>query len=216
MIAGHSQGGHAALFAAAAARTTWPGLKLRGTVAFAPASHLQTQFPLTTQVGTPGGGLGGIIGLGLRAIEEAGLGVDVPALLTPGATALYPQTETECLDVLGGAGSWGGLPLNQIFRAGADLGPLVAAIDVNDPENVKIRTPVRVEQGDADGTVFKSFTDQLVAEYEAKDVKVTHKALSGRQPRRGGGCGRVRRVEVDPRPLQEVGSGRGAPPRLTS
>jgi dienelactone hydrolase len=179
VIAGHSQGGHAALFAASLAKTWTPELRLRGTAAFAPASHLSEQFPLTMQIGTPGGGLGGIIGLGLRAIDTAGLGVDVPALLTPQATAVYPQTETECLDVLGGTSSWGGLPLNQIFRAGADLGPLLAAIDRNDPENVKIRTPVRVEQGDADGTVFKSFTDQLVDEYEAKDVKVTYKVYPG-------------------------------------
>ena len=48
-----------------------------------------------------------------------------------------------------------------------------------DPENVKIRTPVRVEQGDADGTVFKTFTDQLVDEYEAEDAKVTYKVYPG-------------------------------------
>ena len=179
VIAGHSQGGHAALFAAALAHRWTKELSLRGTVAFAPASHLSEQFPLTTQIGTPGGGLGGIVGLGLRAIDTAGLGVDVPALLTPEATALYPQTETECLDVLGSASSWGGLPLNRIFRSGADLGPLVAAIDRNDPENVEIRTPVRVQQGDADGTVFKSFTDQLVDEYEARGLKVTYKVYPG-------------------------------------
>ena len=179
VIAGHSQGGHAALFAASLAKTWTPELRLRGTVAFAPASHLSEQFPLTTQVGNPGGGLGGIVALGLRAIDMAGLGVDVPALLTPEATALYPQTETECLDVLSGAISWGGLPLNQIFRSGADFGPLVAAIDRNDPENVKIRTPVRVEQGDADATVLKPFTDQLVDEYEAKDYKVTYEVYPG-------------------------------------
>ena len=44
---------------------------------------------------------------------------------------------------------------------------------------MKIRTPVRVEQGDADATVFKPFTDQLVDEYEAKDVKVTYKVYPG-------------------------------------
>ena len=36
-----------------------------------------------------------------------------------------------------------------------------------------------MEQGDADGTVFKTFTDQLVDEYEAKDVKVTYKVYPG-------------------------------------
>ena len=178
VIAGHSQGGHAALFAASLAPTWTPELRLRGTVAFAPASHLSEQFPLTTQIATPSGGLGGIIALGLRALDTAGL-VDVPALLTPEATALYPQTETACYDALSKPESFGGLPLNQIFRSGADLGPLVAAIDSNDPENLRFRTAVRVEQGADDGTVFKAFTDQLVNEYTAANVPVTYKVYPG-------------------------------------
>ena len=44
VIAGHSQGGHAALFAAALRQAWTPELKLRGTVAFAPASHLDEQI----------------------------------------------------------------------------------------------------------------------------------------------------------------------------
>jgi hypothetical protein len=148
-------------------------------VAFAPASHLGEQFPLTTQISTPGEGLGAIVALGVRAIDIADPSVDVAALLTPEATAHYPQTATECYDALAKPESFGGLPLNQIFRSGADLGPLVTAIDRNDPENLKIRTPVRVEQGSADGTVFQAFTDQLVQEYEAKHVKVTYKVYPG-------------------------------------
>ena len=49
VVAGHSQGGHAALFAASLAPKWVPELRLRGTVAFAPASHLAEQFPLTRQ-----------------------------------------------------------------------------------------------------------------------------------------------------------------------
>ena len=48
-----------------------------------------------------------------------------------------------------------------------------------DPENLRIPTPVRVEQGAADLTVFQTFTDQLVDEYEAKDSKVTYKVYPG-------------------------------------
>jgi pimeloyl-ACP methyl ester carboxylesterase len=179
VVAGHSQGGHAALFAASLAPSWTPELRLRGTVAFAPASHLGEQFPLATQFSTPGGGLGAIIALGVRAIDTADPSVDVAGLLTPEATAFYPQTETACHDALSRPESFGGLPLNQIFRSGADLGPLVAAIERGDPENLRIRTPVRVEQGDADGTVFKSFTDQLVDKYEAAGVKVTYKVYPG-------------------------------------
>ena len=43
VIAGHSQGGHAALWTADYAKRWAPGLKLRGTMAFAPASHIAEQ-----------------------------------------------------------------------------------------------------------------------------------------------------------------------------
>jgi dienelactone hydrolase len=180
VVAGHSQGGHAALFAAALAPSWTPELRLRGTVAFAPASHLGEQFPLAAGLSNPGGGLGAIVALGTRAIDTTDPSVDVASLLTPEATALYPQTETACYDALAGPESFGGLPLNQIFRSGADLSPLVEAIEnKNDPEHLRIPTPIRVEQGAADATVFQSFTDQLVDEYEAKDFKVTYKVYPG-------------------------------------
>ena len=179
VIAGHSQGGHAALFAAALAPSWTPDLKLRGTVAFAPASHLGEQFPLTTQITTPGGGLGAIVGLGLRAVATTDPTVGVEGLLTPQAAALFPQTAILCYDRLSRSDSFGGLPLNQVFQAGADLAPLVAVVNANDPETVRPKTPVQVEQGVDDGTVFKSFTDQLVAEYEAGGVDVTYKTYPG-------------------------------------
>ena len=62
VIAGHSQGGHAALFAASLAKKWVPDLQLRGTVAFAPASHLEAQFRATLGIATTGGGLGAIVG----------------------------------------------------------------------------------------------------------------------------------------------------------
>ena len=46
LISGHSQGGQSALFAAGEASTWTPKLRLRGTVAFAPASHILEQVPL--------------------------------------------------------------------------------------------------------------------------------------------------------------------------
>jgi acetyl esterase/lipase len=174
-IAGHSQGGHAALFAASLARSRVPELRLRGTVAFAPASHLAAQFPLATQIAAPAGGLGGIIALGLRSVATAAPSVGVAGLLTPQAAQLFPQTLSKCYHHLARADSFGGLPLNQIFRTGADLSALVAVIAANDPEHLRPRTPVRIEQGEVDGTVFKTFTDQLVDAYEANGVPVSYR-----------------------------------------
>jgi dienelactone hydrolase len=179
IVAGHSQGGHAALFATSLAPSWTPDLRVRGTVAFAPASHLATQFQAAVGIGTPGGGLGAIVGLGLRAVDLADPALGVAGLLTPQAAPLYPQTDTVCYDALSRPASFGGLPLNQILRTDADLSALFAAIAVSDPEHLAIETPVRIEQGDADATVFKSFTDQLVADYQSAGVDVSYKSYPG-------------------------------------
>jgi predicted esterase len=179
MISGHSQGGHAALFAAAAAPKYVPDLKLRGTVAFAPASHLDTQFKAATGASITSGGLAGIILLGLRAIDTVDPRLGVPSLLTPRAAAFYPQTTTVCLDKLSQPDSIGGVPLNQILRSGADLTKLLAVAGESNPENLTPRTPVRIEQGTADTTVFKSFTDGLVDDYKKNGVNVIYKTYDG-------------------------------------
>jgi dienelactone hydrolase len=179
MITGHSQGGHAALFAAAAAPKYVPELKLRGTVAFAPASHLKTQFQLSTGISAPGGGLGAIVALGLRAIDSADSSLGVPNFLTPDALALYPQTKTLCYDALSQSDSFGGLPLNDILKSGQDLTPLLNTIGESDPEHLRMRTPVRIEQGTADATVIPAFTQQLVDEYKTNGVKVVYKTYDG-------------------------------------
>ena len=179
VIAGHSQGGHAALFAASLAKKWVPELQLRGTVAFAPASHLETQFRATLSIPSAGGGLGAIVGLGLRAVDTVVPGLGVPGLLTARAGAVYPQTATVCYDALDEASSFGGVPLNEILQSGVNLEPLFATIAGSDPEKLSIKTPVRIEQGDADGTVFKVFTDQLVDQYKTGGVKVTYKVYPG-------------------------------------
>jgi fermentation-respiration switch protein FrsA (DUF1100 family) len=179
VIAGHSQGGHAALFAAAAAPKYVPDVKLRGTVAFAPASHLKTQFSAITGIPTAGGGLGAIVGLGLRAIDTVDPALGVPALLTARSTPLYPQTKSRCYDELAEPDSFGGVPLNQILSSSANLTPLLNAVGENDPEHLRMRTPVRVEQGSADQTVFAAFTKQLADEYAANNVKVVYKVYDG-------------------------------------
>jgi pimeloyl-ACP methyl ester carboxylesterase len=179
IIAGHSQGGHAALFAASLAPTWTPELRVRGTVAFAPASHLATQFEATLAVGTPGGGLGAIVGLGLRAIDLEDPSLGVAGLLTPQSAALYPQTETVCYDALSADTSFGALPLNQILRSDAVLDPLLAVVALSDPEHLAIKTPVRIEQGEADATVFRLFTDQLVGDYTHAGTKVTYVTYPG-------------------------------------
>ena len=62
---------------------------------------------------------------------------------------------------------------------GANLDPLVAALNTQDPETLKITTPVEIQQGTADTTVFPQFTDQLVAALKQRGGNVTYKTFEG-------------------------------------
>ncbi len=179
VIAGHSQGGHAALWATSLAKSWTPELEIEGTVAFAPASHLSDQAGLVRLITTPSPALSALAGILLRGIDVAGH-ADVDPLLSARTAPVWPQGATQCLDKLVAPQSFGGIPPAELLRSDADLGPLVAAIDkYDDPENLTLRTPVLIEQGEADATVFPSFTDQLNDKLEAKGAKVTYKKFPG-------------------------------------
>ncbi len=178
VIAGHSQGGHAALWAASLAKRFTPELDVRGTVAFAPASHLREQADLLPNLTTPSR-ISALVSLILRGVEVANPSIQIAPLLSDSAAALYPQTLSECLPALEQPSSWGGLAPAGIFRQGADLTALQAAIGANDPEDLTIRTPVLLEQGVADTTVFKLFTDQLDQAYVKRHTNVTYKTYPG-------------------------------------
>jgi pimeloyl-ACP methyl ester carboxylesterase len=178
IIGGHSQGGHAALWAAALAKSWTPELKVAGTVAFAPASHVGDQASLINFVTTPSG-LSGIAALILRAADSAKPSLNVGSFLSDKAAPLYPQTLTECLGALDASDSWGGLAPSDIEKSGTDTSALVAFLNANDPETLKIHTPVLLLQGTADTTVLPPFTDQLDTQLRANGVKVTYKKYDG-------------------------------------
>jgi pimeloyl-ACP methyl ester carboxylesterase len=180
IIGGHSQGGHAALWAAALAKRWTPELKIAGTVAFAPASHLGEQASLITAIKTPSS-LTALAALILRGADNAKPSLQVSSLLSDRAAALYPLTLTECLPALAVVNAFSGLAPSEALKDGADTGPLVAYLNANDPETLKIRTPVEILQGTADTTVLPPFTDQLDSALRANGVKVTYKKYEGVQ-----------------------------------
>jgi pimeloyl-ACP methyl ester carboxylesterase len=178
IIGGHSQGGHAALWAAALAKTWTPELKVAGTVAFAPASHLGEQASLITAITTPSS-VTALAALILRGADSADPALHVSSLLSDRATALYPLTLTACLPALSVVNAFAGLAPSEALKEGADTGQLVAFLNANDPETLKIRTPVEILQGTADTTVFPIFTDPLVTSLRANGAKITYKKYDG-------------------------------------
>jgi len=181
IVAGHSQGGHAALWAGSLARRYTPELSLRGTVAYAPASNLADQVPLATLLTTPGGGLSGLVAMIVRGLEVAGTPADAPAVLSDAALAFYPQTLTACVTALGAPDSFGGLAPAALLRAGADQAPIVAALRANGPETLRFgRSAVLIDQGDADTTVLPPFTLSLVQKLRTGGAKaLTYTTFKG-------------------------------------
>jgi len=172
-ISGHSQGGQAALFAASLASKYAPSLKVKGTVAFAPVTHLGEQGAALRSVTT--NSLTALAAMIVRGIDIANPQLNVQSLLTPTAAALYPQIDTKCLSDLGKPDSFGGIPTSDLFRSDANLDAVIAALaSDDDAEDLKIRTPVQIEQGTADTTVFPNLT-----ELTAKALKTTYKTYDG-------------------------------------
>jgi pimeloyl-ACP methyl ester carboxylesterase len=175
VIAGHSQGGHAALWGARLAPSWTPDLKLGGTVAFAPASHISELLALVRAATSPGGGLSAEAALIIRGIDLVSPGLKLASLFTDKFAALYPETLTKCLPELGQSDSIGGLAPSEFFKQDADLGPLTRAIDKSDPENLKIKSPIDVEQGRQDTTVQPGLTDDLVKKLRGRGTKVVYR-----------------------------------------
>jgi acetyl esterase/lipase len=177
-IMGHSQGGHAALWAAALARKFTPELQLKGTVAYAPASHIKDQAGLLDALKDPTP-LSALVATIFRGNEIADPSLKILSILTDKVSGLYPSVDERCLSDLAKPDSWGGIAPSEIVREGTDRAPLLAAVDRNDPENLTIRTPLFIGQGTADGTVIPIFTDQLNNELSQKGTKVTYKKYEG-------------------------------------
>ncbi|MBA2347966.1 MAG: alpha/beta fold hydrolase [Solirubrobacterales bacterium] len=171
ILAGHSQGGHAALWAAALAPSYTRDLRVKGTVAFAPASHTGKQGALISALKDPSG-LTGLAASILAGVEVQRPALDVAGKLTDRARALYPQVATRCLPDLLGTSSFGGLAPADLLRPDADLAPVLKALNENDPETLKIKTPLRVEQGLMDTTVFPSFTKDLVTALRGRKATI--------------------------------------------
>jgi len=180
LIAGHSQGGHAALFAAGEAKSYVPDLALRGTVAYAPASHLKDQAALLPALTSPSSltALATLIVQGASTESLPAAPINPHLLLSDQVLGYYPLVHQLCLSQLGKPNRLGGIAPSTMVRSGADTTALFDVLGKQNPA-VTTKPPVLVAQGDADTTVFKGFTDQLVSELNGNGDAVTYSVYPG-------------------------------------
>jgi pimeloyl-ACP methyl ester carboxylesterase len=177
LIAGHSQGGQAALFAAGLASTWQPKLRLRGTVAFAPASHILDQVPLLSVFTTPSG-LTALATMIVNGASTQSSAIDVNKILSDQVLQFYPLLQSQCLGRLGQSDELGGIPPSQLERTGADLSALNPVLAAMNPL-VKTSAPILIPQGESDTTVFPFYTNKLKDELIANGDQVTYKTYPG-------------------------------------
>ncbi len=171
-IGGHSQGGHAALFAASLAPKLAPGLSLKGVFAYAPASHIYEQRQAIAILGDSFKALTGLAALILySAAQEAG--VDPATLVQPNIAALLGQIEKVCMTQLGSKAIFGDIAPNAILKPGIKTDSVDKVLMAMNPD-VKISVPVLILQGNSDTTVFANFTDALASELVKRGNKVTY------------------------------------------
>jgi alpha-beta hydrolase superfamily lysophospholipase len=177
LISGHSQGGQSALFAASEAQSWTPKLKLRGTAAFAPASHILDQASLLPALTSPSA-LTALATLILDGASTQSSAIDINKILSDEVLAFYPLLQSQCLNQLAASNELGGIPPSHLERSGADVSALNPVLAAMNPA-VRTAAPILLSQGESDTTVFKIFTDQLKGELDGLGDQVTYKTYPG-------------------------------------
>ena len=178
-LAGHSEGGIAALFAGQLAPRLAPDLDLRGVVAAAPPSNislLMKGLAFDPVAGAGTSSLAGLILAGAAAADPHLWTLYRDGGLSAQALALMPDVERRCFNDLSKNDSWGGIAPDQI--PGPNAGPaeaeLYPLIDESDPKTVRIPRdiPISLYQGMLDAPVPFPFTAQLANTLQSNGMDV--------------------------------------------
>ncbi|NPC74803.1 alpha/beta fold hydrolase [Corallococcus exiguus] len=176
-IVGHSQGGQAALFAAARApeRLKDDGLELVGVLAYAPASAMEALFYAGTAQTSAGPNAA------FMPLFLTGAIAGNPSELTPEnilqdeAQRLYAYVDTQCRTELSEAGSWGGfVPAGKVLKLTAPVLKLNAQLRAMEPGALTVTTPVRLVQGGQDERVNPAQTALVSTGLISKGAQVEY------------------------------------------
>jgi fermentation-respiration switch protein FrsA (DUF1100 family) len=174
-VTGHSQGGHSAIFAAALAPKYTPELAYRGTAAFAPAAQGDEAFANIASASQPSRATGYVVAIS-RGLDAAYPKLRIPSLLSDRGKELFPLVLAGCVtEFTADDSEFAKTAPNAVYASGADLDPVLDVLADNDPTDLRLRTPLLVEQGTADTTVLPASTDAMVKGLRKRGAKVTYR-----------------------------------------
>jgi pimeloyl-ACP methyl ester carboxylesterase len=156
LLWGHSQGGHAVLFAAQLAARWVPETKVVGTVAGAPPSEL----PLLTTA-LKGGAFQGYIAMAAAGLNAAYPKAALSPVLTPKGLELLAVVDRGCTDEIFRVFNTVGF--DEVIKADPMTVPAwKAVLEANDPGHVKLPMPLLVIHGEADEQIPPVASQALV------------------------------------------------------
>ncbi len=162
LLAGQSQGGGAALWAAQLAHAYAPRLDVRGVVALAPAAQLTT---IVKNLGKAP--FNQYLGEALWAVDGLDAGypaLDLARLLTHAARVNLVQVSKECASET--IARWRGKPVSAVFaRDPLSIHSLVKVLDENSPGATDPQVPIFLAQGSRDEQIPVSVSVELAARY---------------------------------------------------
>lgn len=157
VAAGHSQGGHAVLFAGALVEDYAPELDLLGVVASAPAAELTTLLRSAVPISLAFG----LVASAIYAYDQTYDELVLEDVLTPAAIERIGVVEEVCLQGVTDAFS-DQLTSAWLVDNPLDVEPWATRVAENEPGSAEISAPVLVVQGTVDFVVFASSTNTAV------------------------------------------------------
>jgi pimeloyl-ACP methyl ester carboxylesterase len=179
LVAGHSQGGQAALFAGELAASYAPDLDVLGVAAAAPAADVEHILPLA---GVINGGRGYLV-MGVEGFHAAYEQADPASVLTPSALDLASVALTQCADAVRAAYA-NTSPSSSISGGILAHNPLAipeiqTLLHQNSAGNRAAGAPLFIAQGSADTTIPQVLTDAFVKKACAAGDTVDYRTYPG-------------------------------------
>jgi pimeloyl-ACP methyl ester carboxylesterase len=173
---GHSQGGQAALFAAADAQRGAPEIELAGAVAIAAGSGFAQSVEFATSDSPGAEAAQPFLPLLVLGAAVADPGIDPAEIFTPQFQPFVTAARTGCLGQLRGLAP---IPPSQVFAPDADLTALTDYLARQEPGTRTPQVPVLIAQGLADTTVQPALADALATTYCDQHLEVSYRTYPG-------------------------------------
>lgn len=175
--AGHSQGGHAALFTAAQGTDRAPELDLRGAVAIAPGNNT-SQTPQYFAAGGPEVKPAlGYLPLILLGAQAADSNLRAEDFVADAAKPLVGTAYTSCTGPIDAVAAT--VPTDQIMKPDVDVDALVAYLQTQEPAKLQLTVPTLVLQGTGDTPVAEPGSRALVETLCASGSSVGYRTYDG-------------------------------------